>query len=51
MNGRRLALLGGFCKPFNLMKGGLIMVTYSDLIQFSILIVSIVGLVYKITKK
>ena len=47
--GRRLALHPeGFVKPSR--KEGA-MVTYSDLFQFGILIVAIIGLVYKIAKK
>ena len=35
----------------NRKKGGVAMVSYSDLIQFCILIVAIVSLVYKISHK
>ena len=37
-------------KPSRRKKGGLPMVTYSDLIQIGILIVALVGLVYEIFK-
>ncbi len=48
-NGRRLALCQeGFGRPSG--KEGA-MVTYSDLFQLGILIVAIISLVYKITKK
>lgn len=46
-----VALLAeGMC-PSDFMKEGEAMVSYSDLIQFSILIVAIISLVYKITHK
>jgi hypothetical protein len=37
--------------PSSRKKGGIAMVSYSDLIQFCILIIAIVGLVYKISHK
>lgn len=37
--------------PSDQLKGGMAMVSYSDLIQFCILIVAVVGLVYKISHK
>ena len=49
LNGRRLALYTeGFVRPSR--KEGT-MVSFSDLFQFGILIVAIIGLVYKIAKK
>ena len=37
--------------PSDRKKGGMAMVTYADLIQLGLLIVAIVGLVYKIAHK
>ena len=54
-NGRRLALVfteGDFLKPSDSNeKGADMMVTYSELFQFCLLIVSIIGLVIKVSNK
>ena len=51
-NGRRLALLtGGSFLPPDLWKGGLLMITYSDLIQTGILVVGIIALFIQANKK
>ena len=50
-NGRRLALSGGPSEPSDSMKEGDAMVTYTDLFQFGLLVVAIIGLVYKISRK
>ena len=50
-NGRQLALHGGIIKPSRQKKGGIAMVTYADLFQFVMMLVAVVSLVYKITKK
>ncbi len=43
--------MGGIKNPPILRKGGFAMVTYSELFQFVMMIIAIVSLVYKITKK
>ena len=51
-NGRRLALLtGGSFLPPDPWKGGLLMITYSDLIQTGILVVGIIALFIQANKK
>jgi len=50
-NGRRLALLGGYAKPSNPTKGGNAMVTYSDLIQFVLMLIALVALIAEICRK
>ena len=51
-NGRRLALLtGGSFLPSDPWKGGLLMITYSDLIQTGILVVGIIALFIQANKK
>ena len=49
--GRRLALLGGYAKPSNLTKGGIAMVTYSDLFQFVIVLIALATLIIEICRK
>lgn len=54
INGKRLVPLtksGGASLPPDLTKGGLPMVTYSDLIQTGILIVAIIALFIQANKK
>ena len=54
INGKRLVPLtksGGASLPPDLTKGGLTMVTYSDLIQTGILIVGIIALFLQANKK
>lgn len=54
INGKRLVPLtksGGASLPPDLTKGGLPMVTYSDLIQTGILIVAIIALFIQTNKK
>ena len=44
--------MGGASLPSNhLLKGGLTMVTYSDLIQTGILVVAIISLFFQVNKK
>lgn len=52
-NGKRLVpcIIGGTSLPPDLTKGGLTMVTYSDLIQTGILIVGIIALFMQANKK
>ena len=57
INGKRAALLasaGGytsFCCPLTQRKGARAMVTYSELFQFCILLVSVISLVVKVCNK
>ena len=54
INGKRLVPLnksGALLCPLILMKGGLTMVTYSDLIQTGILVVAIIALFIQANKK
>ena len=52
-NGRRLALsTGGSFLPSDLRKGGLAqMVTYSELFQYTLVIIGIIGLFIAVNKK
>ena len=59
-NGRRFALSFGGIKPSNHLKypisvsstkGGMLMITYSELFQLMIAIIGLVSLVYKICNK
>ena len=51
-NGGRLALLtGGDFLPPDLRKGGVLMVTYSDLFQYSLVIIGIIALFIQANKK
>ena len=54
INGKRcvpLIRLGALLCPLIILKGGLTMVTYSDLIQTGILVVAIISLFFQVNKK
>lgn len=43
--------IGGYAKPSVLTKGGISMVTYSDLFQFVIMLIALIALIAEICRK